>query len=799
LPYAFDDVDRSIAIHRHDLPSAWINYLSNGRMDAFVSQAGGGFCWWRSPLLFRLTRYRMHHLPADSPGFYVYLREEGKPAWSPTFRPCPTPPDAWEARHRPGHTVFTARKGQLEAVLTLFVSQQHDTLVWDLRLRNRGTIPLTLDAIAYAELSQLAWFPEHAYGYYLKHKIKTWYQLEQETLCYLYHHEDHPRLNEVPLVYFASTHPPMAYCGDRDAFMGPYRDERDPVVMEADVLGNESLHSGEACAALQHRISIQPSKEYRISYFLGAAPGALSDFQASLSAAGSTLQALREPGAVDREFALLQSWWDNHLGAFDCVIPDKSAQRQITIWNPVNSVHAGRYSRAINTFAPGGRGIGFRDSCQDMLAIAYRDPEWATRMFEYLLTLQFREGNTLHVAHPEEPNDSPDPVTRSDDHLWLAFLAHALVSETGRIDFLAKSIPYFDGGNASAWEHLKATVAFTESHLGAHKLPLTLHGDWNDIIGKFSRQGRGESVFAGMQYVNTLGLLIAIGEQLGDFEALEWLRDCRARQTAALNACAWDGEWWRRGYDDEGNPVGHSAAEFGRLWLNPQSWAVIAGIGTRDQQLQAMNCVQEQLDTGYGLKLLTPGFKTWPDVSDPFSGYGPGTGENGAIFCHANTWAVIAEALLGRGGRAWKYFRQMMPHQVIQKVGLDRYAAEPYAWVSNIVGPENPRAGWGNVSHITGTASWMDVACTAYLLGVRAECNGLRIAPCIPAEWESFTVTRRYRGTMVQIEIKNPRHVESGVQTLKFNGQEIPCENGAVLPAALAAGCDRANVSVELG
>jgi len=780
------------------MPSAWINYLSNGRMHAFVSQAGGGYCWWKSPLLFRLTRYRMHHLPIDTPGFYVYVRDEDGSVWSPTARPCTLQPEKWSATHHPGNSVFSASRNGLEVSLRLFVAQQHDVLLWDLRIRNAGNRERKIDLFAYTELSQLYWLAEQLYGYYLKHQVKTWYDSKREALVYLYHHDGHPRLKDVPLVYFAATKAPKSFSGDRDAFMGPYRDERLPLGVERGVLANEELHAGEACAALHHPLTLRPGEETRLTYFLGVAPQALSDYATADAAMAATLVALRGEGAVDEEYRLLNQWWDEHLSAYDCQIPDQTAQRQISLWNPVNSVHTGRYSRAINIFAPGGRGIGFRDTCQDMLAIAYRKPRWATEIFHYLLTLQFQAGNTLHVAHPEE-TDPPDPKTHSDNHLWLPLLAHAIAAETGKLDFLDCIANFHDSGQASAWEHLLAAVRFTESHLGSHALPLTLHGDWNDIIGKFSRQGRGESVFAGQQYVYALHLLIALAKAKQDNKALEWLEDCRSRQEKALLACAWDGGWWRRGFDDDGHAVGSIDNPFGKLFLNPQSWAVLANVGTPQQLASGMQAVARQLDTGIGLKLLTPGFKTWPQVKEPFSGYGPGTGENGAIFCHANTWAVIAETLLGNGERAWKYFTQMIPHNVIEKVGLERYSSEPYAWVSNIVGPENPRFGWGNVSQVTGTAAWMDVAATSYLLGVRTQLDGLRVAPCVPPAWDRFSVQRRCRGTLVAINVQNPQHVQAGITRLVVDGRELPVEQTATIPYACLAGRQRVEVTAVMG
>jgi cellobiose phosphorylase len=259
---------------------------------------------------------------------------------------------------------------------------------------------------------------------------------------------------------------------------------------------------------------------------------------------------------------------------------------------------------------------------------------------------------------------------------------------------------------------------------------------------------------AAQQYVHALRILADMSGLRGEQEQVDRLERLRSKQEAAILACAWDGAWWRRGFDDHGNPIGSQSCEFGKIWLNTQSWAVIAGVGSEAQKQQAMDSVAAHLDTDFcGIKKLQPSFQSFPEAQDPYSGYSPGCGENGAIFCHANTWAIIAEAMLGRPEKAWHYYRQLVPHLVMQKVGLERYKAEPYAYVSNIIGPENPKFGWANVTQVTGTATWMDIASTQFLLGIRPEPAGLRLAPCLPADWGGFTAVRRFRGCEVKIQV----------------------------------------------
>ena len=797
--YEFDDPARAIIIQNPATPAPWINYLSNGSMHAFVSQAGGGFCWWRNPVVYRLTRYRHHHLPIDSPGYCLYIKERGQPAWSPAWRPTQTPVSNWSARHLPGKTRFSASRNGLEATLTLFIAPGSDTLVWSLTLRNRSRQAKNLDLFAYAELSQFLWRPEQFFGYYVKYMLDVRFDPALGALLYMDRHQDNPELDTIPLVYFASTLPVASHSGDRDRFCGAYRDEGDPLAVEQGRCGNEPLDCGEPCAALHHALTLRPGQTRTVSFFLGAEAGGLTRYAACRRTIARRLAALRRPGAVARQEQELDTWWSRHFSALQCAIPDPAAARMINTWTPVNSVQSGRYSRSVNAAAPGIRGVGFRDSCQDMLAIAYRDPQWATRTFTYLLSQQYPDGHVVHASFPGE-TEKPWTSIHSDDHLWLPLLAHAIVAETGDTALLNQPVAFLGTdhvspeGSGTIWAHLMRTSAFTEAHLGRHGIPLTLRSDWNDIIGKFALKGRGESVFAGMQYVYALRLLLALARATRRKRDAATLEARLARQIAALQRCAWDGGWWRRGFDDEGQPFGTRSSTFGQLYLNPQSWAVLAGIGTPRQQRQALDEVSAKLDTGIGLKKITPGFKTYPEEKNPFSGYGPGTSENGAIFCHANTWAIMAEALLGNASRAWRYFTQLIPHNIISRLGVERYRSEPYAWLSNIVGPESPQFGWGSVAHVTGTSAWMDVAATQYLLGIRPALDGLVIAPCVPAQWPGFKATRLFRTCRIELDFRADATLERGTVRLQIGRERLA---GNMIPAARVAGTRRLAVSVR--
>ena len=607
-------------------------------------------------------------------------------------------------------------------------------------------------------------------------------------------------------MYFASRRRSVSRACNRDAFCGNYRDERNPAAVEWGTCDNADLHGGEGCAAVQVRLSLPPGGREREAFFLGVEPGALRDYAAAVAGARRSVAAAREEAFVPGQKAACERWWREHLDVFQCRVPEADVDRQINTWNPVQCVHTGRYSRSISQSAQGTRGLGFRDTAQDMLAVAYRKPDWAQRTLAFLCSQQYEDGHSVLESFPERHQPAWESV-RSDTHLWPHALAYAIAAETGEVAVLDERMPFLsdkDGmspvGGATLWEHLLLAFRFTESRLGAHGLPLILNSDWNDHFGTFGRKGRGESIFASQQYIWALRHALEMARRRGDDGARESLQGLLDKQKRALEAEAWDGAWWRRGFDDDGLAVGTATAERGRIWLNVQSWAVLCGAGTRSRWEQGMDAVRRHLDTDLGIRIFSPSYPTYPEAAQPSVKWlAPGCAENAGIFCQANAWAVMAEALLGRAENAWKYYRQLIPHRALNHVGLQRYQAEPYAYVSTILSSEHARAGWANITQVTGTAAWMDVAATQYLLGVRPRLDGLLIDPCIPASWPGFRVTRVFRNCRLAIDVTNAACVEWGVAALTVDGQRLDLAHGAVIPAARLAGKAAVNVVVAMG
>lgn len=802
LPYEFKDEERKISFKRHDLSSPWINYLSNGRMHAFVSQAGGGMCWWRTPQNYRITRYRFYNMPIDSPGFYVYIRMTDGTIWSPTFRPCDTKLDHWEASHSTGYSCFEAEKNGLKATLVLFMATDSDTLIWNLKLTNISGEELECDVFAYVELSQLAFDNEVKLGYYLKWNVDNKYDEDLNAIMCLYTSWMQVDTEKAPVVYFSSSEKADSFCCNRDLFCGNYRDERNPIEVEQGRLCNTNMGGGEPCGALHSHVVMGAKEEKRINYFLGVTPGALKDYEKAREKTAATLKELRSESAVDVQFEKNSNWWKEHLDVYQCEVPDEDSERQINTWNPIQSVVTARFSRSISSSASGIRGIGFRDTAQDMLAQAYRKPEWAKEMLFYLATQQFEDGHTVHTSWPED-NRLPQDITRSDDHIWMIYLAYAIIAETGDITVLDQVIPFLGEdmktpvSPATMWEHLVRGIEFTENHLGEHGLPLILFSDWNDHMGPFGRKGKGETVFVSQQHIYALKQLSELAEMKKETASVTRFAELIHKQEDALEKYCWDGEWYLRGLDDDGNPIGTKDADYAKIWVNTQSWMIISGSGENVNNVQAMNSVKKHMDTGLGLLINTPGFPAEPGNSDHKSnGLPAGYSENGGIFCQANCWAIMAEALLGRGDIAWKYYKQIMPNEVIKRIGINAYRGEAYAYSSTMLGPENEKFGQACVSQVTGTAAWMDVVATQYLLGIRPTLRGLVIDPTIPSDWKGYSVTRRYRGCQIHITVENLRGVEHGVKKILVDGKEI--KENRITPDIIS-GKNSIDVLIELG
>lgn len=756
--FSFDDKRREVVFHRHDMPTPWLNYLTNGTLTAMISQAGGGLTFYRSPQIWRISRYKFYNIPMDRGGLYFYIVDKGSGEfWSPTFEPCRLRPERWQSAHGMGYTRFRAERNGVSVELKYFIGPKENALICDLILRS--VRPVCLTVYAFVELGMMEYLREVQWQCYNKHQLSVDYDAVNDALIYTYGVDSQPRPQDTPLVYFAGSRKCTAYDGDRDEFIGCYRGEEAPYAIENGGCTSSTLKGGDPVFAMQFDVNVDPSEE-RLQIFLGTG---MNEGEIAAS-----LKNLRSEGFCDEQFSVLEKDWGKYLAHMQAEVSDAATERMINTWNPYQAHINFLFSRNISYYATGTvRGVGFRDTAQDILAVIPFDLTAAKEKLKLLLTQQYADGHTNHYFFPEE-HWEPLVRTHSDNHIWPIYAACHIVREEGKTDFLFETVPFFDEGKGTVWEHLKKSVDFAATHLGANGFPLMLHSDWNDMLNKVCREGKGESIFVSQMLCLACSMMCEMCGLIGEDDS-EYKR-IFVGQSELLETVAWDGEWFRRATMDNGEFLGSKDCPQAKIWLNTQSWAVLSGAVSREKCVRAMDSVKKYLDTPFGIKKIHPSMKDYPTKEDPLTQYNKGCGENGSVFCHANTWAIIAECMLGRGDRAFGYYSQLIPYNAMRTVGVWRYKAEPYVYSSNLFGPESDKPGLANVSWLTGTSSWMYIAVTQYILGVRPSFGGLTIDPCIPKAWNGFTARRKFRGCEYVIEVFNPNHVEKGVKSVLIDG-----------------------------
>ena len=743
--YKFNNEKREISFDNYNTPTPWMNYLSNGTFHTMISQAGGGVAFYKSPQIWRINHYRFFHLPTDRSGFYTYIKD-GSDFWCPTNEPCRSKPEQWSSTHGMGYTKFSAKKSGVRADVLYFVGKYENALIWNIKLKSDEDKHITL--FPYVELGMMEFMRELQWQCYNKHQLAC-YNLG-DILVYKYGVETQPKPDETPLVYFASSEKIIAFDCDRDEFVGSYRSEENPINVENGKCSGSTMYGGDPCFAFQIDVELKAGQEKEINIFLGTAM-THEDIMESVN------HCLNE-GFVEKSFDHLEKMWSEHLDKFQCEIPDKDAQTMINIWNPYQAERNFQFSRNISYYATGTfRGVGVRDTAQDILAMVPFNLERAKEKLNLLFTQQYRDGHCNHYCFPTE---GWDPVTRihSDNHLWLVMTTYHIVMEEGSLDYLDEIVEFYDGDKATVWEHIKKSIDFCLENLGENGFPLMLASDWNDMLFKVCREGKGESIWTSMQFGTVLKQIAELAKLRGEDDA--FYLSVYERQKELVNKVAWDGKWYRRCITDDGRFIGSNKEEQAKIWLNTQSWAVISGMG--DNGIKAMDSVKEILDTELGIKKIHPAMHDYPSKEDPLTNYNKGCGENGSVFCHANTWAIIAECILKRPENAYKYYHQLLPMIAQEKAGQWRYKAEPYVYCSNIFGPESDKFGLANVSWLTGTAAWMYIAVTQYMFGIKPRWNGLEINPCLPKEMLPAKVKRTFRGKTYEIEIKDnsPQFIE---------------------------------------
>lgn len=779
----FDHDHREFVICTPNTPAPWINYLMGQDLQAFISQGAGGTGWFREPVHGRLTRYRFNGLPVDSPGFYLYIRD-GETLWNPSFYPVMTELDSYECRHAPGITRFLSSKNGVSAEVRYFISPDDNVMIWDVALTNqtRADKHLTLDT--YLEFSLHGYAKDTEAFLVCGNQYRAWFDRTVNGVMVDYFAWESPFFGQS---IFAATQNVQGFDVDRDRFIGAGRTEANPIGLERGLAGSELRNGGRySCGVLENTFVIPPGETRRIAY--------LHAVSENMADSRKLVRKYQSPEVIDRACARVRRQWDETLSTAQVATPVPELNAMLNTWFPYNCRVTYNVSRSISSRHTGsGDALRFRDSMQDTMPAVTFFPQEARARILRLYGTMLASGKTVTGVNPQTLQTNDIAWTRIDGALWGVFTVYRYLAETGDYALLDEVVPYYDAGEGTILDHLLRGMRFIGEHDGGQGLPLIFDVDWNDMLTLFSSAYRDvQSVMVAEQFIYAARLLLEILSVQEQPTEHSWL-DGKIRQyTTVLNSDAcWDGAWFKRLLMD-GMVMGSRSNNEGQIFLNAQSWAVIAGTLDSDKTRQAMDSASRQLATEYGIRLFTPPFTKMLDNTTRFNCNAPGAGENGGIFLHANTWAVMAEALLGNAERAWAYYSSILPPMLAKDP--DRYGNEPYAFSSWVYGPDHEQFGRGQLSWLTGGASWMHTVGWEYILGVRPTLAGIVISPCTPPDWKSYRVCRHIRGCRYEIEVCNPHGLlpHSGI-SIEVGGKVLP---GNVLPYASEDVC---RVRVTIG
>ena len=806
----FDDARKEYVITTPRTPLPWINYLGCEDFFTLLSNTAGGYAFYRDARLRRLTRYRYNNCPLDAEGFRFYIKD-GDSVWNPGWQPTQAELDSYECRHGLGYSVLTGSRGGLCAKETLLVPIGDSCLLIRLDLTNESAVTKTISLFPYVEFC--LWDAMDDASNFQRNYSTG----EVEVVGSAIYHKTEYRERRDHYAVFWSNRQPDGFDTRRDAFIGLYGSPARPEAVFGVGCTGSVAHGWQPVAAQQFNLTLAPAEGVSLIFGLGyienpedekwEAPGVINKEKAR-----AMMARYQNPEAFDAALSALAKAWEKLLSCYQVASGEEKLDRMANVWNQYQCMVTFNMSRSASYYESGmGRGMGFRDSCQDLLGFVHMIPERARQRILDIAATQFPDGSAYHQYQPLTKKGNLDIGSGfNDDPLWLIAGTDAYLRETGDFGILDEQVD-FDNDPALAqplMEHLRRSFHYTRTHLGPHGLPLIGRADWNDCLNlncfstrpgeSFQTTGPSEGPVAESVFI--AGMFVKYGRAWADIcrhvGLVEEAADARAetdRMEKTVLDAGWDGAWFRRAYDAFGHPVGAKECQEGQIFIEPQGMCVMAGIGKdTGEAALALQSVEARLDTQYGIVLLQPAYtRYYPELGE-ISSYPPGYKENAGIFCHNNPWIVCAEAVLGHGERAFTVYRRTAPAYTEEISEIHR--TEPYVYSQMVAGRDAPSFGEAKNSWLTGTAAWSFVSLSQAILGVQPTLDGLRIDPCVPRFLRRYTVTRQYRGAVYEITVENPRGVEKGVQSIEMNGEPA---QGSVLPVQPQG--SRVSVLVRMG
>ncbi len=806
----FDDKEKEYVITTPYTPLPWINYLGSNDFFSLISNTCGGYSFYKDAKLLRITRYRYNNVPADSNGKYYYINDDGV-IWNPGTMPSGTPVDSYECRHGLGYSRFCSSKNQLQAELLAFVPVDAACEINCLKLKNNSSSVKNISLFSYVEFC--LWNAMDDMTNFQRNLSIGEVEIEGSTI----YHKTEYRERRRHYSFFSVNTRVQGMDTSRDAFLGLGQGNAFPEAVRKKKTRNSVASGWYPVAVHQIEVTLTPGEEKEFVFVLGygenpaddkwEAPGVIKK-----TAAKEILSRFDTTEKAMTAFEELKNYWNTLLARFAVSTGSEHINRMANIWNQYQCMVTFNMSRSASYYESGtGRGMGFRDSCQDLLGFVHLIPERARERILDIAATQFPDGSAYHQYQPLTKQGNMDVGSGfNDDPLWLIAAVAAYLKETGDYSILEEPVT-FDckkGTEVPLMEHLHRSFQFTVTHLGPHGLPLIGRADWNDCLNlncfssepgeSFQTTGPSEGPVAESVFI--AGMFVKYGKEYEEIcrrtghktEALEAEAMVKKVYDTILEA-GWDGEWFLRAYDAHSEKVGSRECEEGQIYIEPQGFCVMAGIGLEEGLAEkALDSVQKHLETKYGIMILQPAYTRYHLELGEVSSYPPGYKENAGIFCHNNPWVSIAETVLGRGDRAFDIYRKICP-SFIENIS-EVHRTEPYVYSQMIAGADAPRFGEAKNSWLTGTAAWTFVNLSQALLGIQPEYDGLKIDPCLPAKFRDFSVERRFRDADYHIEIHKPEGVQKGVLWMEVEGQKI---TGNQIP--LIPGKKEYHVIVQMG
>lgn len=787
----FDDEHREYVITDPKTPWPWINYLGNEDFFSLISNTAGGYSFYKDAKFRRLTRYRYNSVPMDNGGRYFYLKD-GDTIWNPGWKPCKTPLDFYECRHGMNYTRITGRKNAVEASVLFFVPLHTWGEVQKLTLQNLGTETKTLKLFSFQE-----WCLWNA-ATDMENFQRNFSTGEVEVEGSVIYHKTEYRERRNHYAFYSVNASIAGYDTDRETFVGLYNEFAEPEAVVEGRARNSFAHGWSPIASHYIEVTLAPGESRDFVFLLGYVENAPEEKFAGKQTINKE-KALRmiadfdTTAKVDRAFDELKAYWNSLLSVFTLKSGNAKLDRMVNIWNQYQCMITFCMSRSASFFESGiGRGMGFRDSNQDLVGFVHQIPERARTRIIDIASTQFPDGGCYHQYQPLSKRGNNDIGGGfNDDPCWLIFGTVAYIKETGDFSILDEMVPFDNqaGSEVTLFEHLKVSMNHVLNNLGPHRLPLIGRADWNDCLNlncfswdpnesfqtteNKSEGSKAESLMIAGLFVVTGKDYVELCRHLGKHEEAERMAQAVSDMEEAVKKHGWDGNWFLRAYDFFGNKIGSHENEEGKIFIESQGWCTMAGIGLEDGFVdKALDSVKERMECEHGIVLNNPAYTTYHVEMGELSSYPEGYKENAGIFCHNNPWVIIGETVAGRGDDAWSHYTKILPSYVEEKYQT-LHKVEPYVNCQMVAGKDAARPGEGKNSWLTGTAAWMWYTVSEFILGIKPSYDGLTIDPCLPTSAKEYEVCRKFRGAEYIIKVKNPKGVNKGVRSLLLDGQRM--------------------------